>query len=239
MRNEPDVDPETGKPWSSRHLVDCLRRGAELFGWADRPPAGHRDGDWLVGTGVASSVYPTMRQAKSTARVRYAVGRYVTEIGSADLGTGAWTVLPQIAADALGVELLAPADAPSERDLVVHASATAAGLQRSLELLAVEGTVLDLSWYGDRPVTLDLGGVFHSRRLTIRSSQVGMVAAPMRDHVTHRDRLALALDHLWDPAFDALLTGRSPFEELPETMARLAAGEPALCHTIDYEGAPS
>jgi len=104
VRNEPEVDPETGKPWSSRHLVECLREGAERFGWADRPPAGHREGDWLVGTGVASSVYPAMRQRKSTATLRFEDGRYVVEIGAADLGTGAWTVLPQIAADALGVD---------------------------------------------------------------------------------------------------------------------------------------
>jgi xanthine dehydrogenase YagR molybdenum-binding subunit len=103
IRNEPEVDPETGKPWSSRHLVECLREGAERFGWADRPPAGHRAGDWLVGTGVASSVYPTMRQARSTARIRFEDGRYVAEIGAADLGTGTWTTLPQVAADALGV----------------------------------------------------------------------------------------------------------------------------------------
>jgi xanthine dehydrogenase YagR molybdenum-binding subunit len=105
IRNEPEVDPETGKPWSSRSLVQCLREGAERFGWADRPPAGHREGAWLVGTGVASSVYPTMRQARSTARIRFENGRYVAEIGAADLGTGAWTVLPQIAADALDVDL--------------------------------------------------------------------------------------------------------------------------------------
>jgi xanthine dehydrogenase YagR molybdenum-binding subunit len=103
IRNEPEVDPETGKPWSSRHLVECLREGAERFGWVDRPPARHRDGAWLVGTGVASSVYPTMRQATSTATVRFEAGRYVAEIGAADLGTGTWTTLPQIAADALGV----------------------------------------------------------------------------------------------------------------------------------------
>jgi xanthine dehydrogenase YagR molybdenum-binding subunit len=101
VRNDPEVDPETGKPWSSRHLVECLRRGAELFGWADRPPARHREGEWLVGTGVASSVYPTMRMADSTAVVRFEDGRYVVEIGAADLGTGTWTTLPQIAADAL------------------------------------------------------------------------------------------------------------------------------------------
>ncbi|TFV59555.1 xanthine dehydrogenase family protein molybdopterin-binding subunit [Geodermatophilus sp. DF01-2] len=105
IRNEPEVDPDTGKPWSSRHLVECLREGAERFGWADRPPARHRDGNWLVGTGVAASVYPTMRQARSTANLRYEDGRYVAEIGAADLGTGAWTVLPQITADALGVDV--------------------------------------------------------------------------------------------------------------------------------------
>jgi len=103
VRNEPEVDPETGKPWSSRHLVECLREGAERFGWADRPGPRHRDGVWLVGTGVASSVYPTMRQATSTATIRYEDGRYVAEIGAADLGTGTWTTLPQIAADALDV----------------------------------------------------------------------------------------------------------------------------------------
>jgi xanthine dehydrogenase YagR molybdenum-binding subunit len=105
IRNEPEVDPETGKPWSSRHLVECLQEGARRFGWSERDPRPgvRREGDWLVGTGVASSVYPTMRQAQSTATVRFEDGRYVAEIGAADLGTGAWTVLPQIAADALGV----------------------------------------------------------------------------------------------------------------------------------------
>jgi xanthine dehydrogenase YagR molybdenum-binding subunit len=105
IRNEPDADPESGKPWSSRHLVECLREGASRFGWGDRDrrPGVRREGRWLVGTGVASSVYPTFRQATSTATVRFEDGRYVAEIGSADLGTGAWTVLPQIAADALGV----------------------------------------------------------------------------------------------------------------------------------------
>jgi xanthine dehydrogenase YagR molybdenum-binding subunit len=107
LRNDPDVDPENGMPWSSRHLVECLQEGARRFGWADRDPRPgvRRDGRWLVGTGVASSVYPTMRQAQSTARIRYEDGRYVAEIGAADLGTGSWTILPQIAADALGVEV--------------------------------------------------------------------------------------------------------------------------------------
>ena len=105
IRNEPAAEPESGKPWSSRHLVECLREGAQRFGWHDRDPrpGAWRQGDWLIGTGVAAAVYPTMRMTQSCATVRFEEGRYVAEIGAADLGTGAWTVLPQIAADALGV----------------------------------------------------------------------------------------------------------------------------------------
>jgi threonine dehydrogenase-like Zn-dependent dehydrogenase len=140
-------------------------------------------------------------------------------------------------AGALGVEFALPADAARRRDLVVHASATSAGLQRSLDLLAPEGTVIELSWYGDRAVNLSLGGSFHSGRLSIRSSQVGTVSPARRASRTFADRLALALDLLHDPAFDALITGASPFEELPDVLGRLAAGSlPALCHLITYGG---
>jgi threonine dehydrogenase-like Zn-dependent dehydrogenase len=139
-------------------------------------------------------------------------------------------------ATALGASFALPADAPEGCDLVVHASATGAGLQRSLELLGVEGTVIDVSWYGDEEVRLSLGGAFHSGRLALRSSQVGAVAASRRPRRTAAARLALALDLLRDPAFDALLTGESPFDELPEVMSRLASGDlPALCHSIVYE----
>jgi threonine dehydrogenase-like Zn-dependent dehydrogenase len=138
-------------------------------------------------------------------------------------------------AAALGVEFATPDDAEGGRDLVVHASATAAGLQRSLSLLRAEGTVIELSWYGDREVTLSLGGTFHSGRLTVRSSQVGTVSPARQGSRSYADRLALALDLLHDPAFDALVTGPSRFEELPAVLARLAAGElPALCHLITY-----
>jgi threonine dehydrogenase-like Zn-dependent dehydrogenase len=138
-------------------------------------------------------------------------------------------------AAALGVDFALPADADGGRDLVVHTSATSAGLQRSLELLADEGSVIELSWYGDTEVTLSLGGAFHARRLGVRASQVGSVSAARRDRRTTADRLRLALDLLRDPGFDALVTGTSPFEELPDVMARLADGTlPALCHTVTY-----
>jgi threonine dehydrogenase-like Zn-dependent dehydrogenase len=127
-------------------------------------------------------------------------------------------------ASALGVAFVAPDEAAGRRDLVVHASATAAGLQRSLELLAPEGTVIELSWYGDREVGLRLGGEFHSGRLTIRSSQVGHLPPSRRTSRTYADRLALALDLLRDPVFDALFAGESPFERLPDVLGAMSAG---------------
>ena len=97
-----------------------------------------------------------------------------------------------------------------------------------------EGTVIELSWYGTREIQLALGGSFHSGRLSIRGSQVGKVARPGRDF---HERLALALDLLRDPVFDALITGESPFDELPEVLAQLASGErDALLHVINHGG---
>ena len=139
-------------------------------------------------------------------------------------------------AAALGAGFSLPEHATGGCDLVVHASATSAGLQRSLDLLRPEGTVLELSWYGDAETRVSLGGAFHSGRLGIRASQVGMVAPARRGSRAAADRVALALELLRDPAFDALLTGESDFDELPDVMAGLAAGTlPALCHTIAYE----
>ena len=135
----------------------------------------------------------------------------------------------------LGADFSLPAEAAGGRDMVIHTSATSAGLQQSLDLLAREGTVIDLSWYGDTEVRLPLGGPFHSGRLTIRASQVGMVATSRRGRRTSAERLAIAMDLLRDPAFDALITGVSRFEELPDVMARLSGGSlPALCHTLTY-----
>lgn len=110
IRNEPPVDPETGNPWSNRRLIECLQTGAEQFGWADRDPKpGNRcEGEWLIGSGVASAVYPAMLMPGNAARIEHtAPGRYIVQIGAVDIGTGAWTALAQIAADALGVELTA------------------------------------------------------------------------------------------------------------------------------------
>jgi threonine dehydrogenase-like Zn-dependent dehydrogenase len=138
-------------------------------------------------------------------------------------------------AEALGIGFASPEDAAGECDLVVHASATEAGLARSLELLAFEGEVIEMSWYGDRPVRVPLGESFHSRRLTVRSSQVGAVAPARRARRSFRDRLTLALHLLTDPVFDALITDERRFEDLPRLMPDLAGGElPGLCVRVLY-----
>jgi threonine dehydrogenase-like Zn-dependent dehydrogenase len=135
-------------------------------------------------------------------------------------------------AAAFGVGFAAPDRAAGGCDLVVHASATDAGLARSLELLAPEGQVVELSWYGDRQVTVPLGEFFHSRRLVVRSSQVSTVGRPGR---TFADRMALAMELLANPAFDVLVTGENDFTELPDVLTRLSGGEPsALCVRINY-----
>jgi threonine dehydrogenase-like Zn-dependent dehydrogenase len=142
-------------------------------------------------------------------------------------------------ATALGVDFRVPGETVGGLDLVVHTSATSAGLQTSLDLLAPEGEVIELSWYGDAETRVSLGGSFHWGRLAVRASQVGAVAPARRGRRTTCERLELALQLLRDPAFDALLTGESPFDQLPAVMARLADGElPALCHTLLYPPEP-
>ena len=138
-------------------------------------------------------------------------------------------------AAALGAEFALPESAHGGQDLVLHASATSAGLQLALDLVVDDGTVTELSWYGDTEVVLSLGTGFHARRLGVRASQVGRVASARRETRTPTERLTLALDLLCDPAFDVLLTGRSRFEDLPDVLPRLASGDlPALCHVITY-----
>jgi 2-desacetyl-2-hydroxyethyl bacteriochlorophyllide A dehydrogenase len=110
-----------------------------------------------------------------------------------------------------------------EYDLVFHTTASAAGLQTAIDALAFEGRVIELSWFGDRPVPLMLGGAFHAKRLTIRASQVGHVAPSRRATTTHSDRLAEALALLADPRFERLITGEVAFAELPAEIPRLLA----------------
>ncbi len=107
LRNEPAVEPESGIPFSSRSLVACFREGARRFGWADRDPRPgvRRDGRWLVGTGTASATYPARTAPTRASVTAEPDGGFTVRVTAADIGTGARTVLSQVAADALGVEL--------------------------------------------------------------------------------------------------------------------------------------
>lgn len=140
-----------------------------------------------------------------------------------------------VPAAALGVAFRAPDAATRDADAVVHASGTAAGLATALTLAGFEATVLELSWYGTSSPAVPLGGPFHSRRLTLKSSQVGAVAAAQRSRWNHVRRMQLVLGLLADARLDALVSGESRFEELPAVFPELAAARRyTLCHRIVY-----
>ncbi|MEE1756633.1 xanthine dehydrogenase family protein molybdopterin-binding subunit [Streptomyces sp. SP18CS02] len=107
VRNEPPTEPDSNLPFSSRHLVECLREGARRFGWHDRDPrpAVRRDGDLLTGTGVAAATYPVLIAPSTATATALPDGGYAVRVNATDIGTGARTVLAQVAAEALGVPL--------------------------------------------------------------------------------------------------------------------------------------
>ncbi|MBN8874387.1 MAG: zinc-binding alcohol dehydrogenase [Rhodospirillales bacterium] len=137
-------------------------------------------------------------------------------------------------AERFGCRFALPQAAPREQELVVHASASEAGLRTALAAAAVEARIVEASWYGDQAPAVPLGEAFHARRLRLVASQVGMVAPAMRGRRSHAERLALALDLLADPAYDRLLQGPTRFRDLPEAMPILLAPG-SLCQVIDYQ----
>jgi threonine dehydrogenase-like Zn-dependent dehydrogenase len=139
-------------------------------------------------------------------------------------------------AHALGVRFTHPDQLADGADVVIHASGTPEGLALALHAAGFEARVVELSWYGSGEVPVPLGGSFHSRRLTLMSSQVGSVASAQRSRWDTRRRMKLALDLLAHDELDALITGESRFDDLPAVMASLAAAPgDALCHRIRYE----
>lgn len=133
-------------------------------------------------------------------------------------------------ARSLGLECVRPEAARGDCDLVVHASGAPAGLETALGLAGFEASIVELSWYGDRPVSLRLGGRFHNARLRIQSSQVGHVAGSQRARWNYRRRMELSLRLLADPAYDALLSEPVPFETLPAALPELL-GRPSATVT--------
>ena len=179
------------------------------------------------------------------------VGDRITVIGAGTVGTlTAWLAsrLPECVVElvdtnpqragvaaALGVPFATPETAAGDADVVIHASGSPAGLELALNLAALEASIVELSWFGDHVVTLPLGRAFHSKRLTLASSQVGRIAPAQRARWDHRRRMRLTLDMLREPLLDAVITGESPFDLLPEVMAGLVqrSGD-VLCHRIRY-----
>lgn len=141
-------------------------------------------------------------------------------------------------AEALGIQFAALEAAPSEQELIIHASANPAGLRQALQCAAFEARIIEASWFGAQEVALPLGEAFHSRRLRLISSQVGAVAPAMRARRSYGERMAQALGLLADPALEALVGPATSFQDLPQALPDLlnpAPGQPApLCPLVTY-----
>ncbi len=138
-------------------------------------------------------------------------------------------------ATALGVQFALPQNAPKECDVVFHCSASAAGLATAIGAAGEEAQVLELSWFGNREISLSLGGAFHSRQIRLQSSQVGHISATRRPRWTHRRRLQAAMGMLIDERLDVLLTHSVDFEDLPDQLPNLLGSKSqALCSLIRY-----
>jgi len=138
-------------------------------------------------------------------------------------------------AETFDAAFVPPEQAPADQDIVVHTSASEAGLATALGCAGNEACVIEASWFGNVRPGAPLGEAFHARRLTLRSSQVGQLPPARQPRWDHRRRLSLALRLLNDARLDALITGQSEFNQLPQVLPRLAAGSgQVLCHRIVY-----
>lgn len=140
----------------------------------------------------------------------------------------------QTLAHGLGCGFATPADAPDEQDVVIHTSASQAGLVQALDLAAPQATVVEASWHGAAQIALPLGGPFHSRRLRIISSQVGSIPPDRTPRWTYRRRLTKALDLLADDRLDALISGQTAFSDIAAAYPGILADPATLCHRINY-----
>lgn len=138
-------------------------------------------------------------------------------------------------ASVLGVQFLQAQKTRGDNDLVIHASASEAGLETAIGLCGEEATLVEMSWYGEKPVTVSLGGAFHARRLKLLSSQVGQVPADRRARWDYARRMKCALELLDDPCLDTLLEEPIAFADLPERLPEiLKSDSPTLCQTVRY-----
>jgi threonine dehydrogenase-like Zn-dependent dehydrogenase len=137
-------------------------------------------------------------------------------------------------ARSFGCDFASPDNAPTEQDVVIHTSASQAGLVQALDIAAPQATVVEASWHGGHNIALPLGAAFHSRRLRIISSQVGSIPPDRAPRWTYRRRLAKALDLLVDDRLDALISGQTAFNDIVPLYPQILADPQTLCHRITY-----
>jgi len=141
-------------------------------------------------------------------------------------------------ANKFGFDFALARDAASEDfgkfECVFHTSASEKGLQLAIDLAVFEGRVIEMSWYGDKPISINLGGAFHSQRISLISSQVGHVSANKRQSHSHSDRMSLAMDLLRNSALKALLKPIVPFADLPDRLDEVLTSSETLCPLVTY-----
>jgi threonine dehydrogenase-like Zn-dependent dehydrogenase len=187
--------------------------------WDAAPLTGERI--MVIGAGVVGLLVASLLARIPAARVT------LVDTNPARAALAAW----------FGCGFAEPRDAPAEQELIVHASASEAGLRLALSRAAPEARIVEASWYGDTEPRLPLGEAFHSRRLRLIASQVGRIAPAMAGRRGYAERLAIALDLLADPAYDALLEGPSAFADLPAAMPEILRPG-GLAHVITYTSSP-
>jgi NADPH:quinone reductase-like Zn-dependent oxidoreductase len=187
--------------------------------WDARPTAGDRI--VVIGAGVVGLL----------------VAWLCRQIPGADVTVVDTNPMRESAAGELGLSFLVEPPRDANADLVVHASGQPEGLTGALAIAGIEATIVEASWYGSRRVLLPLGEGFHSRRLTIKSSQVGRVPPDRASRWSPGRRMKLALGLLRDSRLDALITGESPFDDLPAVLAAVRRDPAVLCHRIRYSTA--
>jgi xanthine dehydrogenase YagR molybdenum-binding subunit len=196
---EPKKDPTSGLPFSSRHIVEAYRRGAEAFGWARRShkPRANRDGDWLIGHGVATATYPYYRMPGGAASIRLmADGRAIVAMGSHEMGMGTATAQAQHAAERLGLPVEqvtfehGDTDLPngtlaggSSQSASIVAAVTAASEVLFKELLKLAGNDSPLAGLKVQELEARDGGLFKRGELSKGESYASILARAGRDEI--------------------------------------------------------
>jgi threonine dehydrogenase-like Zn-dependent dehydrogenase len=166
------------------------------------------------------------------------VGTLVASLSSKIAGTD--TALVEMNPDrrqrieAMGIRFIQAGNMDGEFDVLINASASAAALSDAIQHAGVEARIVEASWYGDKSVAVPLGGAFHSKRLSLISSQVGSIPASRRARWTFGRRMAKALELLRDDHLDHLISGETAFADLAADYPRILSSRDTLCHRIRY-----